>query len=236
VHRILERFFKKLRAAGRFEGLDTYTSTDYQQVEDIARECFADLERRGVTGHPLVWENTAATIRADLRTFLARDERWRRERRAHPRFFEQPFGMRGSENAWPLVEIDIAGHRVGFRGSIDRVDLDRLGRRAYLYDYKTGSNTAFRSLNEDAVMAGKHVQLMLYRRAVLASLPDVEEVHGFFWFITGRGEFKMLPEHPSPDADRRLTHRSRLTGSRSLRVGSSHRVTWSPTRGVWAAT
>ena len=53
-------------------------------------------------------------------------------------------------------------------------------------------------------MAGKHVQLMLYRRAVLASLTDVEEVEGKFWFITSRGDFKMLPDQTSPDADRRL--------------------------------
>ena len=92
-------------------------------METIALESFADLERRGVTGHPLVWENTAATIRADLRTFLARDERWRRERRLQPILFEQPFGMRYAHAAWPMLDLEIGGTRFGFRGSIDRIDL-----------------------------------------------------------------------------------------------------------------
>ncbi|MBV9327888.1 MAG: PD-(D/E)XK nuclease family protein, partial [Chloroflexi bacterium] len=143
VHRILERFFKQLRGAGRFDGLDQYSSADYQLLEDIAQDCFGDLERRGVTGHPLVWESTRATIRADLRTFLARDERWRAERRLQPRLFEQPFGMRQTDAAWPALDVTIAGQSISFRGSIDRIDVveDPTGRRAFLYDYKTGSTS-----------------------------------------------------------------------------------------------
>src|SRR5260370_2789096 len=44
------------------------------------------------------------------------------------------------------------------------VDLDPTGRRAFLYDYKTGSTNAYSGMNDDAVMAGKHVQLILYRQ------------------------------------------------------------------------
>src|SRR5207248_3515016 len=130
VHGILERFFSELRAAGRFDVPDPYTAADYDLVERIALDSFADLERRGVTGHPLVWENTAASIRADLRTFLARDERWRREHRLQPRLFEQPFGMRHGDAVWPALDLEVGGMRVGFRGSIDRIDLDPTGRRA----------------------------------------------------------------------------------------------------------
>jgi ATP-dependent helicase/nuclease subunit B len=211
------------RAAGRFDGLDTYTSADYQLVEEIALDCFADLERRGVTGHPLVWENTAATIRADLRTFLARDERWRRERRLQPRFFEQPFGMRQADAAWPSLDLEIAGVRVSFRGSIDRIDLDPTGRRAFLFDYKTGSRTAYSGLNDDPVMAGKHVQLILHRRAVLAAWPEVEDAEGVYWFITSRGDFKMLPAQPQADGDSRLTNVLETT-ARGLLAGAFPQV------------
>jgi len=223
IHEILERFFKRLRAEGRLDDLDSYSSADYQLVEDIALERFADLERRGVTGHPLVWENTSATIRADLRTFLARDERWRREQRLRPRFIEQPFGMRKADGAWPSLDLDIGGFSIGFRGSIDRVDLDHTGRRAFLYDYKTGSTSAYGGLNDDPVMAGKHVQLMLYRRAVLAALPEVEDVEGVFWFITSRGEFKMLPAEPAVDGDRRLVEVLEAT-ARGLSAGAFPQV------------
>jgi RecB family exonuclease len=202
-HRILERFFKQLRDAGRFAGLDLYTSADYQLIDDIAVACCADLERRGVTGHPLVWENTAASIRADLRTFLARDERWRLERRLLPRFFEQSFGMHDPDS-WPALELDLGGVPVSFRGAIDRIDLDPSGRRAFLYDYKTGTPTPYAGVNEDPVMAGKHVQLMLYRRALLAAVAEVDDAEGAFWFVTSRGEFKMLPASTPPRADDRL--------------------------------
>jgi len=137
IHRILERFFQNLRAAGRFESLDSYSNADHQQLEQFATECFADLERRGVTGQPLVWESASATIRTDLRTFLIRDERWRRERRLQPRFFEQALGMHRS-GSWPSLELDIGGVRVGFRGSIDRVApryrAARHGQRSVILD------------------------------------------------------------------------------------------------------
>src|SRR5205807_2958020 len=98
----------------------------------------------------------------------------------------------------------IGGISASFRGSIDRIDLDPSGRRAFLYDYKTGSTNAYGRLNDDPVMAGKHVQLMLYRRAVLAALPEVEDASGVYWFITSRGEFKMLPGEQPIDGDSRL--------------------------------
>jgi len=130
-------------------------------------------------------------------------ERWRRDRRLQPRYFEKPFGMNGSDS-WPPLELDVGGVRVSFRGFIDRIDLDASGRRAYLYDYKTGSTTAYGDLNDDPVMAGKHIQLALYRRALLAALADVDDADGAYWFVTSRGEFKMLPAEMPPGTDRRL--------------------------------
>jgi ATP-dependent helicase/nuclease subunit B len=208
VHHILERFFRALTTAGRFDGLTDYSSDDRQLLEDIADTCFVDLEARGVTGHPLVWENTAAAIRADLRTFLIKDERWRRDEGLRPAFFEQPFGSERDPRSWPALALQFAGIDVSFRGYIDRVDLDPGGRRAFLYDYKTGSTTSYNGMSKDPLMAGKHVQLALYRRAVLASIPDLEDggVDGAFWFVSSRGGFKMLPaDEPLHDPDRRLT-------------------------------
>src|SRR5207237_4448398 len=113
----------------------------------------------------------------------------------------------------------LRGMRCSFRVSSDRIDLDRTGRRAFLYDYKTGSTNAYGDLNHDPVMAGKHVQLMLYRRAVLAALPEVEDVEGRYWFITSRGEFKMLPAESVVDADARLINVLETT-ARGMRAGA----------------
>ena len=96
---------------------------------------------------------------------------------------------------------------VAFRGTIDRIDVTTNGQRAFLYDYKTGGASGYRDLEDDPLMAGRHVQLALYRRAVLASMPelDEEDVDGAFWFVSSRGEFKMLPSEPSEhDIDQRL--------------------------------
>jgi ATP-dependent helicase/DNAse subunit B len=191
IHRILERFFLRLKDDGRLPNLNSYSAADHQLLESIASECFSELERRGATGHPLVWENTSAAIRADLRTFLAKDEDWRRQQALQPVSFEQGFGMNGS-GSWPLLELEVAGIRVSFRGSIDRIDLSASGQRGYLYDYKTGRSTSYLDTT-DPVWAGKHVQLALYRQAMLAAIPELEQVGAAFWFITSKGEFKMVP-------------------------------------------
>jgi ATP-dependent helicase/nuclease subunit B len=207
VHRILERFFRELQGRGRLAGLGAYSPADHQLLEEIAESSFAELELRGVTGHPLVWENTSAAIRVDLRTFLVKDERWRDEEGLTPTFFEQPFGMQKDPRSWPALALRFAGIDVTFRGYIDRIDTDPTRRRAFLYDYKTGSTSAYGGMNKDPLMAGKHIQLALYRRAVLASMPDLQEdeVGGAFWFVSSRGGFKMLPSEPPPyDADQRL--------------------------------
>ena len=68
-------------------------------------------------------------------------------------------------------------------------------------------------------MAGKHIQLMLYRRAVLASLPDLEDVDGAYWFVTSRGDFKLLPEGPLAPGDDRLTEVLEIV-ERGMRAGA----------------
>jgi len=214
VHRILEQFFRELQRSGRLHGLGAYSSADHQLLQEIAERCFGDLEERGVTGHPLVWENTSAAIRADLRTFLIKDERWRREEGLRPAFFEQPFGMGKDPRSWPALALRFADIDVTFRGSIDRIDVDPTHGRAFLYDYKSGSTSSYNGMNQDPLMAGKHIQLALYRRAVLASIPDLQEdeVEGAFWFVSSRGGFKMLPSEPSAyDPDRRLDEVLKLT-------------------------
>jgi ATP-dependent helicase/nuclease subunit B len=83
-----------------------------------------------------------------------------------------------------------------FRGYIDRVDVSPDGRRAYVFDYKTGQYRAYVGLEEDPVMAGTHLQIALYTRAVRAQLGDEVDVGGAYWFVTLAGGFRRiaLPE------------------------------------------
>jgi hypothetical protein len=207
VHRILERFFTTLQGHSRLDDLEAYTADDRRLMDQIADECIADVERRGAAGHPLIWENTVATIRADLQVFLTRDEAWRLSRGLRPAHFEQPFGFESNARSWPPLALQVGDLEVAFRGLIDRIDLAPDGRRVFLYDYKTGGTSAYRDMDDDPLMAGRHVQLAVYRRAVLASMPDLndEDVDGAFWFVSSRGEFKMLPSEPTDhDIDQRL--------------------------------
>ncbi|HEY1294390.1 MAG TPA: PD-(D/E)XK nuclease family protein [Chloroflexota bacterium] len=221
VHRILERFFGTLQSRGRLVELSTYTRADRELMDGIADDCIADIERRGVAGHPLIWENTVATIRADLHVFLSRDEAWRQSRGLRPTYFEQPFGIESRAHSWPAVAMSVGELEVAFHGVIDRIDLSADGTRAFLYDYKTGGSSAYRGMNEDPLMAGRHVQLALYRRALLETMPELDDdsVEGAFWFVTSRGEFKMLPSEPSDhDIDRRLDEVLDVT-ARGIRGG-----------------
>jgi ATP-dependent helicase/nuclease subunit B len=222
IHGILERFFKELHHRGELRGLGAYTMDQRELLERIASDAFADLERRGVTGHPLVWESTAASIRADLRTFLVKDERWRLDNGFEPRYFEQAFGM-GSGGSWEPLELEVGGSRVRFRGYIDRIDVSPDGV-GHLFDYKTGSANSYRDMERDPVMAGKHAQLALYRRAVLAALPDLARVGAAYWFVSSKGDFKMQSLDQSPlDADRRLAEI--LDGvAEGIRAGAFHQV------------
>ena len=82
--------------------------------------------------------------------------------------------------------------RIRFRGFIDRIDLNTTRGHAYVFDYKTGSKTPYKELQNDPVAAGQHVQLALYGRAVRRNLANVTAVGAAFWFITSKGQFEQL--------------------------------------------
>ena len=143
-----------------------------------------------------MWETTATAIRTDLRTFLVEDERWRREHRFEPRHIEQSFGMQSSDS-WNVLEFELVGGKLRFRGFIDRVDLDPNGRRAHVFDYKTGGLSSYKELADDPLMGGEHLQLALYKQSVHAAYPELEDIGATFWFISSKGKFERLPRDES---------------------------------------
>jgi hypothetical protein len=195
IHAVLESFFRELQSQGRPTPDEAYTAADFALIESLAQARFEDAWARGITGHALVWETTRKQVLADLRAFLAEDEAWRRAEHLQPALFEQPFGM-DTDAAWPPVEITIGDAVLRFRGYIDRVDLSPDGRRAYVFDYKTGRANGYKELLSDPVLGGRSLQMALYTRAARAALgPDVD-VGGGYWFVTARGGFLKIPLSP----------------------------------------
>jgi ATP-dependent helicase/nuclease subunit B len=200
VHQVLDAFFRELRAAGRLGPGDAFGPGDHARIQAIAEAHFAALEASGQTGHPLAWENARAEILADLHTLLEKDEEWRRADGLSPTYFERTFGRTDVADPWPAATLRLVdGRRVSFGGSLDRVDLsaaEERPRRALIVDYKTGRAIGFKGLgDDDPLLAGRHIQLALYARALRAGLgvgTDELEVRAEFRFVTSRGDFSRL--------------------------------------------
>jgi ATP-dependent helicase/DNAse subunit B len=189
VHDVLEQFFSELAPHDRPRGGEAYTNEDLERLERIAHERLRKAEDTGDAGHPLVWEATRRELLADLRTCLDRDTEWRRSHGMNPTYFEQAFGH---GKAWLPVEIPVEGGMLRLRGRMDRVDLSTDGRRAFVFDYKTGSSSRYSALT-DPIEAGKRLQLAIYSRAVKQALGESVRTGAAYWFVSSRGEFKRVP-------------------------------------------
>jgi ATP-dependent helicase/nuclease subunit B len=188
VHDVLERFFSELAPDHRPRGGEAYTAHDMERLERVAQDRLRTAEDTGDAGHPLVWEATRRELLADLRTFLDRDTEWRRSHGMDPTYFEQAFGH-GKD--WPPVDVPVDGGAIRLRGRMDRVDLSTDGRRAFIFDYKTGSSSRYNPL-VDPIEAGKRLQLAVYARAVKQALGPTVGTGAAYWFISSRGEFKRI--------------------------------------------
>ncbi|HLZ08214.1 MAG TPA: PD-(D/E)XK nuclease family protein, partial [Chloroflexota bacterium] len=219
VHAILQKFFDELAAVGRPGETESYGPDDVARIEWIAATEFAELVRRGVVGHPLVWENARGSILAVLRSFLTLDSRLRMAARVRPSRFEQGFGTgRRQSTDWPALEIVVDSVSLRFQGKIDRIDLDSTGSHAIVFDYKTGRVGSYQAVATDPVAAGQHLQLALYNQAVRANMPLITDVEARFWFITTKGQFKQVVLNDDADVvDARLAEVLRIitTGIRS---------------------
>ncbi|HWP35895.1 MAG TPA: PD-(D/E)XK nuclease family protein, partial [Thermodesulfobacteriota bacterium] len=192
VHRILQRFVEEARQRGRLPAPgQPWDDAHRQRLVEIAREEFADAERRGVTGKARLWEVAQAEILADLAAFLDEDARLRQRYGVTPFGVELRFGFPAGDGerplpapAWPLP----GGGTVRFRGVIDRLDVAPDGRRALVLDYKTGRIQEYQALDRDALDRGRRLQLPVYALAARALLGDGAEVGAAYWFVDARGE------------------------------------------------
>lgn len=195
VHETFDAFVKDMAAELPAAG-QPWTPGQRGRLLELAAAKAAGYERRGVTGHPRLWQQERARILADLSWLLDADDQWRAARRAGLLGSEMKFGMDGE----PPVPVTVPGGRaIAFRGSADRVD--RAGDGTLIVvDLKTGSKDAFSGLGEDAPVAdGTKLQLPVYGYAARQryGVPHTR-VEAAYWFVRkDRGAWVSLPLTPA---------------------------------------
>ena len=181
VHKILEEFVK--------QGQQTA-----DELLALAEQEFQNAERRGVTGHYLLWEMTKAEIRDGLKAFLVAEEKW---------FDGQTPAQSAAEVAFDAVSVSVDGWgEVWFRGMIDRLDV--VGDEVRVRDFKTGRPDAYFDGNrgrkaERTIANGKALQLPVYVAAAQENYP-ARAVTASYCFPLADGNTHNIA--PYTDADR----------------------------------
>jgi RecB family exonuclease len=206
IHRILERFFAGVIAAGEPPPGAAYTPAQHARLRAIALEEFAAAETRGVTGHPLVWANERNTILSDLRFLLDVDTERRAAGGWTPAHVEQSFGGE-RDGSWPAVEVPIGqGRAIRFRGYIDRVDT--APGLARVIDYKSGSTKASAFSVANRLDAGRRLQLPVYAEAVRQQARHAGATPpatiALYWYATAKANFDVREITVTPEVERVL--------------------------------
>ena len=205
VHEILERFMRQsLEEGDAPRPGESWSARSKELLLSIAEREFDRAEREGKTGRRLLWRLAREEMREDLVRFLTEDEEWRAAgwstAAVEQRFGVTEYGQMGGARVG-LPD----GDEITFRGMIDRVDLSRDGKTAVVIDYKTGGSSAYRAIESDPVDRGRRLQLPAYAAAVRAAPNFPDQVSGFFWFVTSRGDFKKVALDPdAPDVMERF--------------------------------
>jgi ATP-dependent helicase/nuclease subunit B len=159
---------------------EPWSADQHRRLVEIAVERAEDFRRRGLTGHPRMWERERDRIVNDIALLLEDDDSWRALVGARVLASELPFGLRGS----PPVEVEIAGGRVLMRGSADRVDQGSDGT-LYVTDIKSGSRRRFAGITQqDPLAGGTKLQLPIYGYAARRQFGDrATPVTAAYWFV-----------------------------------------------------
>ncbi len=188
-HEILERTYRELLDMPYFEMTPEYFERDVIPIlHEIAEEVFAAAPRRYGFRETPRWQEEQSVLLRRLEALVRLDfsedspviaQFGHAERQLYR--LEAPFGMDGI----PAVTIDLNDDlTIQVAGFIDRID--KVGNRAVIVDYKTGSGKIpIKEMEE-----GRNFQMMVYLLASDAllkqeSAPDAPKqvAGGFFWHI-----------------------------------------------------
>lgn len=182
IHEILQRFFEQAEDVPR-PAIPWPAHERARLVAIAEREC-DKREQQGLTGKPLLWRLERERVLRELHAFLDDEPSLRAAQGTMPTAAEQRFGFDAQEA--PVLEA--GGHRVSFRGMIDRVEHSDDGGRVVVVDYKTGKPERHRNaLREDPVARGQLLQLPVYALAALRDAAAGARVRGAYWFLTEDG-------------------------------------------------
>ena len=178
---------------------------DRSELVRLGRELADEVEQRGLTGQPLLWQRDRDMILADLGQLLDRDNQREPQHRGDIQRSEFRFGFEDSAAAisYSLLDSD----SVRFRGVIDRVERTGDGRLVVI-DYKTGKTDSYEDIvkheRADPTVRGTKLQLPVYALAATehfgtASTSDARQdrndtVLTAYWFISSeKGRWTWLP-------------------------------------------
>lgn len=168
-----------------------WSETQRQQLQEIGRAQADEAQRRGLTGHPRLWEPERLRILDDLAHLMDDDDARRARNAAAVVASELTFGM-GDQ---PPVRIPVDGGTVLMRGSADRVDRAADGR-LHVLDLKTGSTRSYQGISaDDPTAGGTKLQLPVYAHAARHHLgTSATPVTAAYWFVRKeRGKLIELP-------------------------------------------
>lgn len=190
IHAALERFLEAVPA--RTSPTQPWTAEERARLDGILDDLFAEAERRGITGRPLLWRGQRRAIRRDVLGLLDHDEQQRARLGVVPVAGELAFGL-DADGLPPVEVVTPSGRKVSFRGRIDRVDLAPDGSRLVVLDYKSGSDYGYRVLAADPVKGGRLLQLPLYALAAQLRYGDDIPTEAAYWFVGEKTGYRRIP-------------------------------------------
>lgn len=205
LHRVLERFHNECSSAGIAPAHGApWQKKHLAMLTGIAMGEFEEADRRGVTGHPLLWQAAQTEMLHDLSVFLQEDNALRARNVSKPEYAEYSFGIDGDarSHAAPSVRLS-GGLTIKFRGKIDRIDFNPGRSRAWVIDYKTGKARNLDVFKKDMLIGGTLLQLPVYALALRAGMDEDCVIEAMYWYNTGRGGFRRM-EVPLAEVENRF--------------------------------
>jgi RecB family exonuclease len=180
VHYSVETFISEFVGSLPQDGAP-WTSEQRDRLAVIAVAQSEDFRRRGLTGHPRLWQGERARILAQVQAMIDDEDEWRALRGTTVVASEMPFGLRGAE---PVLIPVPSGGSVSMRGSADRIDRDADGT-LWVTDIKTGKSDDFKAINpDDPTLGGSKLQLPVYAHAARARYGnDATAIQAQYWFV-----------------------------------------------------